>query len=260
MAAGKGTRMQSDLPKVMHEVCGRPMVHWVVDAAIAAGAAPIVIVVGHGADLVKRSVGARGDGVEFVLQEPQLGTGHAVDQARALFEAGRLGPQTLVLAGDGPLIRSETLSALLQTHRTRHAAATLATSVIADPRGYGRVIRTREGGLDRIVEERDATPEVRAIREVNPSYYCFDTRRLFDALARVENTNAAREYYLTDVFTLLSREGGLVAVVDAVPPEDVLSINTPEQLREVEALLRSRLNASGRVAAISGTTPGESLR
>lgn len=252
MAAGKGTRMQSDLPKVMHEVAGRSMVHWVIDAALAAEAAPIVVVVGHGAEIVRASVAARRDLrsglVEFVTQVPQLGTGHAVDQARGLFERGLLGRELLVLAGDGPLIRPETLRALLQTHRARGAAATLATSVVPDPSGYGRVLRRADGGLDRIVEERDATPEIRAVREINPSYYCFDTARLFDALRRVENTNAAREYYLTDVFTLLAREGGLVAVVDAVPAEDVLSINTPTQLREVDAILRARHAVQGTLA------------
>lgn len=269
MAAGKGTRMQSDLAKVLHPVVGRPMVHWVVDACIDAGATPVVLIVGHGADLVKKSFdggayrphagdAARGGAgssssgahatsnpVEFVTQDPQLGTGHAVDQARAHFAAGRLGRETLVLGGDGPLIRTDTLHALLHAHRTRGAAATLATSIIPDPRGYGRVIRTNDGGLDRIVEDRDATPEQKQIREINPSYYCFDTALLFDALARVTNTNAAREYYLTDVFTLLRKDGKLVAVVDAVPPEDVLSINTPEQLREVDGLLRARLARSG---------------
>jgi len=246
MAAGKGTRMQSDLPKVLHPVMGRPMVHWVVDAARAAGAIPVVLVVGHGADLVRKSFeGDAARGVEFVIQEPQLGTGHAVDQARALFAAGKLGRETLVLGGDGPLIRTETLHALLAAHRSRRAAATLATSVIPDPRGYGRVIRRTDGGLDRIVEERDATDDIRKIGEINPSYYCFDTALLFDALTRVTNTNAAREYYITDVFTLLGKDGKLVAVVDAVPPEDVLSINTLEQLQEVDGLLRARLASTG---------------
>jgi len=275
MAAGKGTRMQSDMPKVMHPVVGKPMVQWVVDAALDIGAAPVVLIVGHGADLVRKGVTARSTTIapaaaqtgsrpaasaastpgalEFVIQDPQLGTGHAVDQARGLFESGRLGRETIVLGGDGPLIRADTLRALIDTHRARGAAATLATSVLPDPRGYGRVLRRADGGLDRIVEERDATPEIRALREVNPSYYCFDTQRLFDALRRVENTNAAREYYLTDVFTLLGKEGGLVTVVDAVPPEDVLSINTPEQLREVDALLRARLAGAGTNATKEGT-------
>ncbi len=271
MAAGKGTRMNSDLPKVMHPVMGRPMLHWVIDAATEAGAAPIVLVVGHGAEIVEHSVRtAMRDGsaaaagsrpwhdIEFVLQSPQLGTGHAVDQARRLFEQGRLGRETFVLAGDGPLIRAETLRTLLASHRDRRAAATLATSVIPDPSGYGRVLRAADGGLERIVEERDATPEIRAVREVNPSYYLFDTVLLFDCLAQVENTNAAREYYLTDVFSLLRRRGLVVSVVDAVPPEDVLSINTPAQLAEVDGLLRARLARAGRSAAHGGAPAASS--
>ncbi|MBX3356198.1 MAG: NTP transferase domain-containing protein [Phycisphaeraceae bacterium] len=241
MAAGKGTRMKSDLPKVMHPVAGRPMVEWVIDAALEAGAAPVVLVIGHGAELVRSTINRRGGRVEFVVQEPQLGTGHAVDQARPLVEAGRLGSETLVLAGDGPLIRAETLRTLLEAHRARRAVATLATSQVADPTGYGRIVRRADGSLDRIVEERDASPEIKRIREINPSYYCFDTAQLYSALSRVTNTNAAREYYLTDVFALLGADGGTVAVVDAVPAEDVLSINTPEQRDEVEALLSARL-------------------
>lgn len=266
MAAGKGTRMNSDLPKVMHPVCGRPMVHWVVDAALEAGASPVVLIVGHGAEIVRdgfRTYGPpRGTPasraapqIEFVLQEPQLGTGHAVDQARPLFSSGRLGRETLVLGGDGPLIRAATLHALLSAHRASGAAATLATSIIPDPSGYGRVLRRTDGSLDRIVEERDATPAIRALREVNPSYYCFDTASLFDALTRVTNTNAAREYYITDVFTLLGKDGKLVAVVDAVPPEDVLSINTPAQLAEVEGLLGARLAAAAPATSRSEARP-----
>jgi len=272
MAAGKGTRMGSDLPKVMHPVAGRPMLFWAIDAAAQIGAAPVVLVVGHGADVVERGVRAEMAGhrasasdaapsgrdcvrggapasataaewrdIEFVVQSPQLGTGHAVDQARPLLEQGRLGRETFVLGGDGPLIRAATLHTLLEAHRSSGAAATLATSVIPDPSGYGRIVRSADGGLDRIVEERDASPEIRAIREVNPSYYCFDTSLLFECLAMVENTNAAREYYLTDVFSLLRARGLLVSVIDAVPPEDVLSINTPAQLAEVDGLLRARL-------------------
>jgi len=275
MAAGKGTRMGSDLPKVMHPVCGRPMVHWVVDACLEAGASPVVLIVGHGADVVREgfrnyaplrgasstrgaSASSGAPQIEFVIQDPQLGTGHAVDQARPLLAAGRLGRETLVLGGDGPLIRTATLNELLTAHRSKRAAATLATSVIPDPGGYGRVLRRADGALDRIVEERDATPEIRALREVNPSYYCFDTAALFDALTRVTNTNAAREYYITDVFTLLGKDGKLVAVVDAVPPEDVLSINTPAQLAEVDGLLRARLARSAGASANASAGAGAS--
>ena len=239
LAAGKGTRMKSDLPKVMHPALGRPMVEWVVDAARAVGCAPVVLVVGHGAEVVRGHFQGR-PGIEFVTQMPQLGTGHAVDMARPLFERGMLGEETLVLCGDGPLIRAETLRILLDTHRSSGAAATLATAVIPDPQGYGRIQRDAHGNFARIVEQKDATPEQLGIREINPSYYCFRTADLFDALKRVTNQNASGEYYLTDVFELLLRDGKRVSVVDAVPAEDVLSVNTPEQLAEVTRILQSR--------------------
>ena len=247
LAAGKGTRMKSDLPKVMHPAHGRPMVEWVVDAARGAGCAPVVLVVGHGAPLVRGHFAGR-PGTEFVVQDPQLGTGHAVDMARPLFERGMLGEETLVLCGDGPLIRAHTLQALLTTHRESGAAATLATAVIPDPAGYGRIERDAHGRFARIVEQKDATPAQLALREVNPSYYCFRTADLFDALRRVTNQNASGEYYITDVFELLLRDGKRVSVVDAVPPEDVLSVNTPEQLAEVSAILASRNAAPAGVA------------
>lgn len=239
LAAGKGTRMKSDLPKVMHHANGRPMVEWVVAAARAVGCSPVVLVIGHGADVVRGHFQVAED-VEFVMQMPQLGTGHAVDQARELFARGELGDEVLVLCGDGPLIRPHTLHVLLDTHRESGAAATLATAVIADPSGYGRIERDAHGSFRRIVEQKDATPEQLKINEINPSYYCFRTADLFDALRRVTNQNASGEYYLTDVFELLLRDGKRVSVVDAVPPEDVLSVNTPEQLAEVSRILEGR--------------------
>jgi bifunctional UDP-N-acetylglucosamine pyrophosphorylase/glucosamine-1-phosphate N-acetyltransferase len=247
LAAGKGTRMQSDLPKVMHPVMGRPMVHWVVDAARAAGATKVVLVIGHGADLVRdyfAGVPALAGQVEFALQEKQLGTGHAVMMARPNLEANASATDAFVLCGDGPLIRPETLATLLGLHRRDQAAATLATSLIADPKGYGRIVRDAAGRLARIVEQKDATEAERAIREINPSYYCFRTDDLFNALARVGNKNASGEYYLTDVFELLRNDGRTVSAVDAVPPEDVLSVNDPAQLAEVDAILRRRHGAA----------------
>jgi bifunctional UDP-N-acetylglucosamine pyrophosphorylase/glucosamine-1-phosphate N-acetyltransferase len=243
LAAGKGTRMQSDLPKVMHPVMGRPMVHWVVDAARAAGATKTVLVIGHGAQLVRdyfAGVAELAGQVEFALQEQQLGTGHAVMMAKPNLEAGAAGTDAFVLCGDGPLIRPETLDTLLSLHRREQAAATLATSVIADPKGYGRIVRDASGRLAKIVEQKDATDAERAIREINPSYYCFRTDDLFRALSRVGNKNASGEYYITDVFELLRNDGRTVAAVDAVPPEDVLSVNDPVQLAEVDSILRRR--------------------
>ncbi|MFO0829991.1 MAG: NTP transferase domain-containing protein [Phycisphaerales bacterium] len=239
LAAGKGTRMKSDLPKVMHPALGRPMVRWVVEAAKSAGVHGVTLIVGHGAELVRGEFAGE-PGIAFATQEPQLGTGHAVDQARRHFMPARANDDVFVLCGDGPLIRPKTLAKLLSVHRADGAAATLATSVIDDPHGYGRIERDASGRFLRIVEQKDATPEQRSIREVNPSYYCFRAADLFAALSNVDNKNANGEYYITDVFELLRREGKRVSVVDAVPPEDVLSVNTPEQLAEVERILRAR--------------------
>ncbi len=239
LAAGKGTRMNSDLPKVLHEVAGRPMVQWVVDAARAVGARRSVLVVGHGADRVRQAVGNDRD-IDFVEQTQQLGTGHAVQQAAPLYtDAGDL--DVLVLCGDGPLIHARTLQTLIDTHRRTGAAATLATAVLDDASGYGRIVRDEAGDLLGIVEHKDASDAQRAIREVNPSYYCFKAAALFEALPRLSNDNAKGEYYITDVFRMLRESGRRVAVVDAVPAEDVLSINTPDQLAEVDAILRERL-------------------
>jgi bifunctional UDP-N-acetylglucosamine pyrophosphorylase/glucosamine-1-phosphate N-acetyltransferase len=246
LAAGKGTRMGGDRAKVLHEVAGRPMLHWVTDACFAAGVQRCVIVVGYQADEVRASLADEPRCV-FVEQTQQLGTAHAADQARPIFEDAPDG-DVFVLAGDGPLIRSQTLARLLEVHRRTRASATLATAVLDDPTGYGRVLRTAApagpGGFDRIVEQKDASPEQLAVREVNPSYYCFAVADLFAGLSRVESNNRQREFYLTDVPGLLKQQGKTVTLVDAVPAEDVLSINTPAQLAEVDRVLRQRLQAS----------------
>lgn len=242
LAAGKGKRMNSDLPKVVHPVAGRPMVCWVVDAVRLAGVQQIVVVVGHGSDAVQKSLADLRD-ITFVTQAQQLGTGHAVDQARPVF-ASEPDMDVFVLAGDGPLIRPQTLHKMLNLHRSSTAAATLATSVISDPTGYGRIVRDDRGGFKAIVEHKDATPAQQKIREVNPSYYCCQSGLLFQALTRIENNNASGEYYLTDVFTQMLAKGLRVEVIDAVPPEDVLSINDPQQLAEVDGLLRTRLSST----------------
>lgn len=243
LAAGKGTRMRSDLPKVLHPVAGRPMVAWVVDACRAAGASRLVLVVGHGADAV-REVFAGCDDVEFVLQAEQRGTGHATRCAAPPLE-GFVG-DVLVLAGDGPLIRAATIDAMRDRHRETGAAATLATSVVEDPTGYGRVVRDAEGRFVAIVEQRNADAAQRAIREIYPSYAIFDASALFDALAALAPDAVSGEYYVTDVPAMLRKAGRRVEIVDAVPPEDVLSINTPEQLAEVDAILTARMEAAPR--------------
>lgn len=245
LAAGKGTRMKSDLPKVAHRVHGHSMVEWVAGACADAGCTRIVVVVGYQQQVV-RDIFATwkrpGVSLEFAVQDEQLGTGHAVRCAESLFAKEKAAPgyATFVLAGDGPLIRAATLSTLLRTHREARAAATLATSVIDDPSGYGRIVRDASGKFTGIIEQKNASPAQLAIREVNPSYYCFDAARLFDALSNVKRDAISGEYYITDVPALMLSRGERVEVIDAVPPQDVLSINTPEQLAEVDQILKQR--------------------
>jgi len=241
LAAGKGTRMKSDLPKVVHPVGGRPMVCAVVDACFAAGCDRVVVVVGYQHEKVRDAVlGGNPSGpVEFAMQEEQLGTGHAVKCASDAY-AGR-DEDVFVLCGDGPLIRAETLGVLLERHRSTGSSATLATAVLDDPSGYGRVVRSESGGFERIVEQKNATEAELGINEVNPSYYCFGSSKLFSALERVKKNELTGEYYVTDVPAFILADGDRVEVIDAVPPEDILSINTPEHLAVVDEVYRSRL-------------------
>ena len=239
LAAGKGTRMGGNMPKVLHPVADRPMVHWVLEACERAGCDRAVVVIGHEAEEVERALEDHPDAV-FAEQSEQLGTGHAVMQAAENYHA-REDTDVLVLCGDGPLIREETIRRVVERHRESGAAATLATAVLEDPTGSGRIIREEGGAFARIVEEKDADETERRITEVNPSYYCFRAADLFDALERIENDNAKGEYYLTDALEVLVSAGERVEVVDTVPAEDVLSINTPEQLEAVDRVLRRRI-------------------
>jgi len=244
LAAGKGTRMKSDLPKVLHPVCGRPMLAWVLDACRQAGCGRLLVVVGYRAELVREAFAHEAADIEWVVQAPQLGTGHAV-----MVCCGQLEPLSgpvLVVAGDGPLIRPETLEELLATHAACGAACTLATSILDEPGTYGRVIRDERGELAEIVEHLDADEAQRAVREVNVSLYCFDAAALRWAIGRLRNDNAKGEYYLTDALSLLRADGRKLAAVAAVPPQDVLSINTAEELAEVSRLLGRRAKRAAR--------------
>lgn len=245
LAAGMGKRMGGDLPKVLHPVADRPMIEWVVDACLEAGCSRCVVVVGYKAQMVRDALQdyAAAGQVAFVEQTEQLGTAHAAQQAQPLFEDILKSEETcnvFVLAGDGPLIRSQTLQNMLAMHREEQAALTMATSIIDDPTGYGRVVRDLNGHFLKIVEHKDADDDERHIREVNPSYYCFDANALFRVLGDIDNRNKAGEFYLTDAPAMLLSQHQTVCVVDAVPPEDVLSINTPQQLAEVDRILRQR--------------------
>tara|TARA_R110002073_G_scaffold118918_5_gene259114 strand:+ start:26075 stop:26881 length:807 start_codon:yes stop_codon:yes gene_type:complete len=253
LAAGKGTRMESDLPKVCHPVGGRPMVCAVVETCLEAGCKRVVVVVGYKQELVREALARYGDLVEFAVQHEQLGTGHAVVSALDAYPlAMQDNTDVFVLCGDGPLIRTSTLSSMLERHRSTGADATLATSVIDDPDGYGRIVRNAEGGFQRIIEQKNASDVELKINEVNPSYYCMNSLAMFDALKQVNRNELTGEYYITDVFELMLKAGKRVEVIDAVPPQDILSINTLEHLAQVDAIYRER-KSSGDHATTEGT-------
>jgi len=247
LAAGQGSRMKSDLPKVAHQAAGSPMVEWVVRAAVEAGVSRVVLVVGHQQEVVRDLFDGAVYPIEYAVQTEQNGTGHAAQMAETAL-AGFDG-DVFVLVGDGPLLRGEVLKKVHERHVESGAAATIATAVIPDPTGYGRVIRDEDGGFVGIVEQKDATPDQLRVNEVNPSIYCFRAAALWDALGRVEASPTTGEFYITDVPALLMRDGDLVEVVAVADAHDALSVNTPEQLAEVDAILRTRLNQSAGAGA-----------
>ncbi len=252
LAAGKGTRMMSALPKVLHKICGRPMLAHVMDACRQAGCDRLICVVGFGSDQVREAFADDTD-VVWVEQTEQLGTGHAVMMCSEHLAA--LDGAVMVVAGDGPLLRSETLTELLDAHRQADAACTLATCILDDAMAYGRIVRDDKGELVGIVEYLDADDPQRAIGEVNVSLYCYDAPRLREVLGRLSNDNAKGEYYLTDTLELLRSAGHTLAAVPAVPPRDVLSINDRVQLAEVNALMQQRVQHTLMVAGVTIEQP-----
>ena len=234
MAAGKGTRMQSELPKVLHQANGRPLINYVLDTAAALDPAKTVLIVGHQAELVKEAT-ARYQ-VIAALQEPQLGTGHAIMQAES--HLSDFDGEVLILSGDAPLVNEKTLQKLIVFHRSKNGAATVLTAELDDPTGYGRIIRQQNSdGVLKIVEQKDASKEELAVREINSGVYVFNAKLLFDALGRINTNNAQKEYYLTDVFGICFQSGKRVYAFKTENPDEILGINTPEQLMEAEQLL-----------------------
>ncbi|MGB9858857.1 MAG: bifunctional UDP-N-acetylglucosamine diphosphorylase/glucosamine-1-phosphate N-acetyltransferase GlmU [Moorellaceae bacterium] len=236
LAAGEGKRMRSDVPKVLHRIAGKTLVEHVIAAVEAAGVEEIILVVGHGGEQVQAELGP---GFKYAWQEKQLGTGHALAQAKALAQEADL---LLVLCGDTPLLRPQTLAGLVAEHQKQRAAATLLVAEIEDPTGYGRVVRDREGRVQRIVEERDAGEGVKAIKEVNAGAYCFDASRVWPALAEIKPENAQQEYYLTDVVHWFCRRGDLVQAVSCADPEEILGVNDRVQLARAGKVLHRRVN------------------
>jgi len=244
LAAGQSTRMITDMPKVLHEVCGRPMLSYVIDACREAGVDRLYVVVGYGRDRVQEAF-RDVPGLTWVEQKEQKGTGHAVMCCRRYLKDFQ--GDCLVVCGDGPLLRAETLRELVKKHRQEHSSTTLATALLDDPSGYGRIIRDNYGNLQGIVEHADCTPEQRRIREINPSYYCFDTPTLFWAISKVRPDNVKHEYYLTDALRIIIESGKKAIAITAVDPDEVFSINSRRQLAEVSKVMQDRIQ--GRLLA-----------
>jgi UDP-N-acetylglucosamine pyrophosphorylase len=239
MAAGKGTRMKnSEKAKVMFEVAGKPMIQHVVDLAVALNSTRIIAVVGYYRESVITYVHRTSPSVEFAVQEPQLGTGHAVMQAKNLLRDFR--GDVLVLSGDVPLLREQTIRELISVHRKKNAVATILTAELEDPSGYGRVLRGEGDNVVGIVEHKDATDDQRRVREINSGIYIFDNGHLFDALGHITAHNAQKEYYLTDVFGYYWEHGMKVAAKKAVDFNEVRGVNTVGQLEEANEVLQKR--------------------
>lgn len=236
MAAGKGTRMKSDLAKVLHKINNRPMVHYVIDLAKRIKSEKIVLIIGHQKEAVRET--CKNLNVEFVVQEKQLGTGHAVAVTESHFKnyTGNL----LILSGDVPLLTYETLQNLVQTHVNSDAIATLLTAELDDPTGYGRVIRSKEGPVSRIVEQKDANQDELKVNEINVGIYMFKSQPLFETLKLIDNDNAQGEYYLPDVVKIYVDRGEKVIAQLAANFDETRGINNVDQLKEAETILQKR--------------------
>lgn len=244
LAAGKGTRMRNpEMAKVMYPIAGRPMVEYVTDLARAIGAARILLVVGWRKETVIEHFSGAGGSVEFVSQDKQLGTGHAVLQAEEAL-AGFDG-DVLVLSGDVPLLTEKTLRALIGYHGTTGAAATILTAEVPDAAGYGRVVRNSDESVLRVVEDRDATPAEKAITEINSGIYVFDREKLFRALNAITTDNVQGEYYLTGVFEIFAGNDWRISAVRCLDPAEVAGINDLEQLESARLLMLARTGESG---------------
>ena len=236
LAAGKGTRMRSKYPKVLHKVGGKPMLQHVIDAATVAGCDDKVVIVGHEAELVEKMVGSQG---KIALQAEQLGTGHAVMQTAEALK-GFTGT-ALILCGDTPLLEGEELKKFCEAHKASGAAATVLTAVMDDPFGYGRIVRDEKGNVQAIVEQKDATEAQKAIKEINTGIYCMECPLMFDVLATLTNDNAQGEYYLTDVLEKLNQAGQKVGGVVTEDSDMVMGINSRKQLSVAEGVMRQRI-------------------
>lgn len=239
LAAGQGTRMKSKLYKVLHPILGRPMIQYVIESLAPSKIDKLVTIVGHGAEKVSQEVGSQS---EFVIQEEQLGTAHAVMQAKASL-AGIEGT-TIVVCGDTPLITEATFNNLFDYHEKTASKATVLTTEVENPTGYGRVIRNDSQDVSRIVEHKDASQEELSVKEINTGTYCFDNKALFEALEKVDNNNAQGEYYLPDVIEILKKDNEKISAFLMADQEESIGINDRVALAEAEAVMKRRINES----------------
>ena len=257
LAAGEGTRMKSSIPKVLHSVCGRSMLDYVLAAAREVDPEQLIVVVGHRREEVMRHLAAQAPEARAVIQHRRGGTGHAVRMA--IEEAGLDHGTVVVTYGDSPVLRGRTLAALLREHETRQAAVTALTTLMEDPTGYGRIIRDSAGAFLEVVEEADATPGQRAIREVNSGVYAFEAALLADSVKRVLTNNAKGEEYLTDVVAILRAEGHLVASVLIEDSAEVSGVNDRAQLAQARRILNNRLLEAWMRAGVTIVDPATTL-
>ena len=237
MAAGKGTRMKSDQAKVLHKANGKTLIEHVIEKSKSLDPDSIVLIVGHQAEKVMEAT--LHHDVQWALQEPQLGTGHAVMQAEE--HLGSFPGDIIILSGDAPLVSISTLNNLVESHRRENAAATVLTASLDNPAGYGRIIRRNNSStVSKIVEHKDALPEELAVREINAGMYVFKAATLFDSLKKITNDNAQNEYYLTDVFSICFRNGEKVSAFQTADADEIKGINTVDQLREAEEILKRK--------------------
>ena len=252
LAAGQSTRLKSARSKVLHEICGKRILSWVLEACRDAGIDEQIVVVGAMRDQVQAAYSGA-DGITWVVQEPQQGTGHAVMAAESALAdfTGDL----VVLMGDAPLIRPETLRTLVDTHRDEQAAVTLITAILQDPKWFGRIVRDAGGNLQGIVEARDATPEQAEIQEVNPAYYCFRWPALREMLPLITNDNVKSEYYLTDAVGLLIHAGNKALAVPAAEPSECEAVNSRADLARVRGLAQRRILEAHMAAGVTIEDP-----
>jgi bifunctional UDP-N-acetylglucosamine pyrophosphorylase / glucosamine-1-phosphate N-acetyltransferase len=253
LAGGKSTRMKTKRPKPLHEICGKPMLTYILRACYAAGCERILCVVGNGKDEIMAAFG-EDKRVHFVEQAEQLGTGHAAQMCVPELKKQQ-GGDVIILAGDVPLVRGEVLTTLLRVHKEEHASASMATAMLDDPTGYGRIVRDEHGRFVEIVEQVDATPKQKDIKEVFPSFYCVKMEDLLFALSRLKNDNKKHEFYLTDIYAILKKAEKHVVAVQAASYEDVLAPNTRQQLAEADIVMQERIQRHLRENGVTIVSP-----